>query len=515
MKKAHLIAQYFLPVFMAICGCSGFLEESSQDEVRPATTEDLNQIMLGEAYPLAAHFENYLDLLTDDVQSSLPSDGQTDRLLAYLSVFTWQDDLYEQMAMRNVTTCDTWEKYYRHIMGCNVVLDMVGKVSGQPSEKENLRGQALAMRAYYYFMLVNLYAKPYNAEGINLDEEPGVPLMLASPLDDKYPPRASMAAVYKLIEDNLLEAFPLIEQYGQNNNKYRVTNLFIGALLCRLYLYQEKWDSALQYADYVLEQRPALLNMSAVNRISGDPVVKVYDVNSPELIWAYSTVDEYNNVYGNSIKAPPYFASQELYCYLYEAAPGTTPGVINKSDPVMDYRQEYYYNRYFINMVQGTLGAYHGGDKSIRQSNTANACKGFRTAELYLNRAECYIRKYMVNPQDEYRNAALADLNFLRENRYNTTLFGYTPKVAADFATAAELLQFYKDERRRELCFEGHRWFDLRRYGMPKLEHRVQRVAGGGDEIYTLPEKSARYTLPIARKVMDANPALVQNPKRE
>lgn len=55
---------------MGIIGCGDFLEESSQDEVRPSTVGDLEQLLLGEGY-----FRGeiiifpWLELLTDNVQS--------------------------------------------------------------------------------------------------------------------------------------------------------------------------------------------------------------------------------------------------------------------------------------------------------------------------------------------------------------------------------------------------------------------------------------------------------------
>ena len=51
-----------------------------------------------------------------------------------------------------------------------------------------------------------------------------------------------------------------------------------------------------------------------------------------------------------------------------------------------------------------------------------------------------------------------------------------TKRMPAEYATvginnADELVTFTREERRRELCFENHRWFDLRRYGMPEIKH--------------------------------------------
>lgn len=64
----------------------------------------------------------------------------------------------------------------------------------------------------------------------------------------------------------------------------------------------------------------------------------------------------------------------------------------------------------------------------------------------------------------------------------------------------------------KELCFEGQRWFDLRRYGMPQIVHRW------GEQVYTLKQNDPSYTMPIPDAVLIKNKKLEQNPlapKRE
>ena len=58
--------------------------------------------------------------------------------------------------------------------------------------------------------------------------------------------------------------------------------------------------------------------------------------------------------------------------------------------------------------------------------------------------------------------------------------------------------------------FEGHRWFDLRRYGMPSFT-RVWKEGGVAAKWFTMEKEDAAYTLPISKEVMDRNPGLVQN----
>ena len=94
-------------------------------------------------------------------------------------------------------------------------------------------------------------------------------------------------------------------------------------------------------------------------------------------------------------------------------------------------------------------------------------------------------------------------LNELRRNRF------------ADYddiqsVTGEELVTLIRQERRLELCFEGHRWFDLRRYGMPSFS-REWWDNGKFVKRYTLEENDPSYTLPIPQAVMDLNKKLVQN----
>lgn len=70
-------------------------------------------------------------------------------------------------------------------------------------------------------------------------------------------------------------------------------------------------------------------------------------------------------------------------------------------------------------------------------------------------------------------------------------------------------------ERARELAFEGHRWFDLRRQGMPEIEHTYKAEKGGAVYEYVLQQGDPMYTIPFPNSVILQNRALIQNPSRE
>jgi hypothetical protein len=109
---------------------------------------------------------------------------------------------------------------------------------------------------------------------------------------------------------------------------------------------------------------------------------------------------------------------------------------------------------------------------------------GLATDEVYLIRAESNAR---LNNKD----LALQDLNKLLRNRYKTGT--YVDKVAVN---SEEVLRQIIEERRKELCFRGTRWSDLRRLNKdPRFATTIKRVVDGNT--YVLPPNDIRYTLPI------------------
>lgn len=65
-----------------------------------------------------------------------------------------------------------------------------------------------------------------------------------------------------------------------------------------------------------------------------------------------------------------------------------------------------------------------------------------------------------------------------------------------------ELVKEIVNERARELAFEGHRWFDLRRTTRPRIEKTLNK------QQYVLEQDDSRYTLQIPKEAIAANPNL-------
>lgn len=436
----------FLLLLLGFVSCSDFLEESSQDEVRPSTADDLMQVMVGEGYPMDYFQYAYSDFFTDDVQCNGAGGEETleSSVENIYPLFSWADDMYEKMTdgMYN-----TWQICYNKIMGCNTVIDYMDRVTGEEKTKNNMRGQALVLRAYYYLLLVNYYGLPYNYG--DPTQNLGVPLKLEMAVTDGFMERNTVAEVYEQIVTDLEEGIKLLEENKIDMSLYKISILAGEAILSRVYLYMEDWDNALKYADMVLQEKPTLTSLASAPedamQYQGSNTWAVYNEStSDEIIWMYGGRKEFSCYPGgNGIATAPYSVSDELMD-LYEFS--------EESDNHLDLRY-YMYFKYdawldmsiFLPTIYPAYG-FKGG------KNNKWASQGIRTAELYLNRAEAYVHKFMETGEDNYRVLALEDLNKLRENRYDTRNVAYN-KV--NFTDADELWQFYKDERRREYVLWG------------------------------------------------------------
>lgn len=479
--KTH--KRLFIPIFaLSILGCNDFLRESSQDEMRPSVIGDLEQILLGDGYRNDHSFYYASEIFTDNMASygvtnASEREIHDSRKWSYI----WSKLMFDEEGGGYNATF--WEKPYSCILGCNLVLDYLDEMEGDDRLRENLRGEALTLRAWYHFHLVNFWGIAYN-QG-NPQTNPGIPLRLNSSVTGEFYKRNSVKEVYDQIEQDLLKGNDLLTKYKFKRNFYRIGNLAAKAMLSRLYLYKEEWDKAIAYADSVLDLKSTLLDF---NTLSWKPrpqgyirhPYSVYNIEYPdEIIW----MRYYENIYNHNNNEPFMVADIEYDGSFQEAAQGK----------IKDLRGCVYFQ--WDNETKRIIAVLKG-------KKSPGYPQGIRTAELYLNKAEAYAQKYKKDKNEDFRKAAIDNLNKLRKSRYNVKFY-----EELDITDASELLQYCIDERRRELIFEtNHRWCDLRRYGITVkhiLKEKGERPEFTCDMTY--------YTLPIPKLVLERNPNLTQN----
>ncbi len=494
---------------LSLTACSDFLEPNSESEFVPEDATSLNELLLGEAYQRndMEGFNIFLGLLDDDIEAAgyqTPNEGFDGNI--YLASYTWQPDMYQMMEKAGAGHINIYERYYEVILGANAVLDYLPSVNDTQEKIDNVKAQAYALRGFYYFNLVNIFGQPYNVA----PDAPGVPLKLQSGIepDPDYLKRKSVAEVYAQILDDLHTAeatyleLPESEQWSDN---YRTSLPMVQLMLSRTYLYMENWEKAAEYARYVMDNRQfSLVDLNNIPLNSTDeegrPVRNYYvfpTYKCSETIWPYGNVKDMfewtykeansqNSITGNKMHA--YFqASKELL------------------DTYAGY--DLRLNRYIVQAPAGeglmrmAFGKVNIGTTYYLPQNAVGVFgRCLRLSEAYLNYAEA-----MAMRGEEYADEATSAINTLREKRFDPEDF-----EEEVFSNQEELVQFIRDERRRELCFEGHRWFDLRRWGMPSFTHSWHNDAESAST-YRLEEGDLLYTVPIPDEALQGNSSLVQN----
>ena len=496
---------------LALTGCEDFLEPNSKSEFVPKDATSLNELLLGEAYQRNDKdgLSVFMCLLDDDIEATPyqePNAGFDEN--KYLASFSWQPDMFKMMENANSGHINIYESYYKLILGVNAVIDYIPIVDDTEEMKNIVKAQAYALRGFYYFNLVNIFGQPYNYN----KEALAVPLKLNSGIeaDENALKRKTVAEVYAQVLSDLhtaemcYEALPLAEQWKP---KFRTSLPMVQLMLSRTYLYMENWEKAAQYAKMVMDNKN--FSLFDLNNVSYDAVEYMYypAYNSPETIWPYGSQ---NDMFGWTCEGAntSHYENKTTKMYAYFQASEGLKEAFNECD----LRR----NRYIItapNETYGNMEMAYGkiqvGTQYYLPKDAVNVFgRSLRLSEAYLNYAEAE-----ANLDGEGFDNAIETLNTLREKRFDPEDIEYLGEDI-EITSKEELITFIKEERRRELCFEGHRWFDLRRWGMPEIKHTWHTNDGNkGYKTfeYTLNEKDLMYTIPIPDEAIQENNRLEQN----
>ena len=468
---------------LALQSCGDFLEEVSQDEFEPKTTEAFRELLNGEGYNFSSSVNPLTYMMDDDVES-VSTSSWDDIQRIQQELYTWQPDFYSFQDEEGTYTSsnkDVYKNLYELIMACNIVNEYIDGSQGTDADKAIVRAEALSLRAFYYLQLVNLYAYPYNDKDHDPSTALGVPLVLASEVFDEGEPRSTVKKVYDQIAADIEQACDLFGQDKTNRGVFRISYTAAHLLASRIYLYMENWDKVIEHATYALETAPELA-----------------DLNN------YTIDNTYNPTNGGISRNFP----ETIFLGGYRAISGSYGLMGTPFNVSSDLFNSYADNDLRIGTYLMEAASYLPYNYMLLKSSSEQEY-AWRTSELYLNRTEAYIELYKDGDQEAGQNA-VNDLNTLLSKRYRD----YEPLT---LKSADELQELYREERRKELCFEGFRWFDLRRYGMPQLEHILIDQSGNSTR-YILKEKDPSYVLPLPDNALEHNSNLIQNelsPRRE
>ena len=167
---------------------------------------------------------------------------------------TYLEFLENEILPGNARNLSLWSSAYNMIYMTNALLEGLEESSLDNNFKQTLEGQALFIRAFTYFNLVNLYGD--------------VPLLLTTDYTfNAKAPRVPVADVYDQIVNDMEDAAPLLSgEYVQNQRTYVNQNV-VYALMARVYLYLENWEKALEYSNGVISQTSSYELLSDLNEV--------------------------------------------------------------------------------------------------------------------------------------------------------------------------------------------------------------------------------------------------------
>lgn len=465
-----------------LISCNKFLDEVSQDEIVPKTVKEYSEFLYGEGYLRDAKVVHpYLDIMTDDIKCyyDRPKLLASDTRESGFGYYTWQEQP-EYTLSGPLSNDNTWKTYYKSILISNIVLHNIESMAGDEADRFKLKAEAHLIRAYSYFMLVNLYAKPYDKS--TASSTPGVPINNMTYMEDLKLCRESVQANYDLILKDINDG---IEAFGKGSNQKSIFrwNLTSANLLAsRVYLYMKNYEKAVYHSTLVLSSNPSLYDLN-VKAADATAAAKVFlNSSNPEILFSFGD----------------YYIS-----YFTPAANGCFPA--SESIKTAYSADDLRYGRTtgaFIREQGNFFGKQYTNFKNGNKSTTQVYGFALRTAEAYLNRAEAYAEQGKVK-------LAMDDLNRLRKSRIKAA--SYVELTASDKESAMELI---KKERRLEFCYEQQRWFDLRRWNQPEIVHEfVEEYNPYTTSTYTLKANDDAYTLPIPVSVINYQPDLQNNPR--
>lgn len=424
------------------------------------SVSDLNEGALG-AYGTISGQNIYSinALMTDNLRRASTNTGQGMQLFNH------------NVVSGDGTAAGAWANAYIAIDRINRVLAAAETVEAQsPAEaefKQRLIGEMLGLRAYQHFDLFRVFAD-YSGSGL------AVPYMTQSGIGS--PARDTKDVFFSQLISDINQAISILEPFGFYSNS-RINVHALNGLRARVALYREDWPTAIEYSSRVIDAVDLTPRESYAglwdDSVQGEVIFKLLRPTSASGVIELTERSTNNDIF--------FFASNDL---------------VNQYDEDDDIRFQVFFQRLNPERVRVMKYNQRPGQKNVAD------IKMMRVSEMYFIRAEAYAQP----GSQQNLSAAEADIDAIRAVRFTT------PEPAS-FSNSSEALDEIHAEKRLEFVYEGHRYFDLKRAGLPV--QRIPEDIDGATTSDNLPATSHMFVFPIPQAEMFANENMIQNPGYE
>jgi len=358
-----------------------------------------------------------------------------------------------------------WIGYYNAINSANTVLAAIDNIEITAAEqglKDQLKGEAMAIRGYAHWRLLDVYAQSQYGGG-----DAGIPIIDAPAESSQKPARNTAGEVLAFSKADLTTALGLVPSGIFDVDRFG--SAAVNAVLAKIAMVESDWPGAMTAAGNAISQSGTSIANDA------DYLSMWSDLGNSEVIWKRSrTTNQFISAFKRA-------GNNDIF---YNAAPSLQ--AMYAADDI----------RSTVNFVAD------GTDWLVNKytwTSPANAAdvKIFRTSEMALIRAEAAAMQNMLG-------AAAAEVDAIRAMRIDSHVANST-----SYASQADALTDIHLERRKELAFEGQRFFDMKRLGMGFTRPASDCILASS---CALPAGSPLFAHPIPENELNGNPNMVQNP---
>lgn len=492
MKKIKFLAIFIAASLLSCNDATDIIQPGEFNEnVAYSSVEDMNLALSG-VYNRLDHQTaiGFTTVFTDEVGIGSSNGGQN------LNDYRWF------LQPNSDAPTNFWNSNYTMINYANRLIRggaLVVPQQGEEVQYNRILAEARALRAFGHFQLLT-----YFSTDLKDDNALGVMISDFVPNISDFVPRSTNGECFALINSDL--DFAAANLGNPTNYKY-VTQNFITALRARMAAYRGDYTTALINAEALISAVP----LTPAGVPTNSPYLQMFrDLSPGECIFNMDRPVGKNTIGSTWFFNQPNFGGgafldmgRNLFNLLdeldndirYNAFVGTTSIIANDPLNVPDYRNN---DVIIINKYPGKAGA-----------PLLNDLKIFRVSEMYFIKAEALASTGNLNGST---NSVASVLKQVRDAR---KFSGQPASVLPVYANATEAWADILKERRIELCFEGHRYIDLKRLGQ-LANVSIDRYIRDCDfnNACTLPVTDYRFTLPIPLVETRVNPLVraQQNP---
>lgn len=398
----------------------------------------------------------------------------------------WEFDLFD-IKSTNSLLADSWADSYTGIYRANIALEKIPGIEMDDALKQRLLGEAKFLRGYYYFWLVRLFGD------VPLITEP-------QKLGDLKVSRTDKAKVYELIIKDMSEAADVLPEMYPDSEKGRITAGAANGMLAKVYMWQQNWEKAAEYSKKVIDSGVYDLLPNYADNFEEE-----FENGQESVFEVQFMKGGPNGAWGNASDGSIQHVS---IAPRNSGVPGLEGWGFDM--PVQDLVDEFETGDPRLQATVLMAGSTIQGGKEY---NPDWSSTGYN-ARKYLIKRDGFIGEGSDSPVNyrvmRYSEVLLNYAEALNELGRTSEAYPYVNQVRervglSDLQTGMSQGEFRDavyHERRVELAFEGHRWWDLVRTG-----RAVDVMSAKGRNI-----QDYNTIFPIPQSEIDVNPDLKQNP---